>query len=411
MTIFATFMTRSGLIDSVHSFAENLLIAYWFLGFMGLIIVVGTVLIVWRAPELRSDRHIESFLSRESAFLFNNLIFLGAAFAVMWGTLFPLISQAFLGREIVVGAAFFNKVNVPIGLVLLALSGIGPVIAWRRASAKNLRRNFFIPLGVGLAVAAVLFAMGIRAWPALWTFGIGSFVLAVIAREFFKGTQARARIEGEGAPRALVHLVSRNRRRWGGYIVHVGIVIMFMGFAGSQFNNEVRDTMQPGDVALIESPLGHTYALTYQNLSYTQRDNPGSATPLFLEWVATFAVTKDGAPYDLMTATKRWYPTPGLMDPDRPGTPASEVGIHSTLMEDLYVVLETADGMAETRASEAQGITAKFLVNPLVGWVWFGSLVLAIGTVIALWPGGVVRDPEASSGGAPASSELAPAAG
>jgi cytochrome c biogenesis factor len=167
--------------------------------------------------------------------------------------------------------------------------------------------------------------------------------------------------------------------------------------------------MQPGDVALIESPLGHTYGLTYQGLSYTQRDNPGSATPLLLEWVATFAVTKDAAPYDLITATKRWYPTPGNARTE--GVPASEVGIHSTLMEDLYVVLEDADGFGVTGASEAQGITAKFLVNPLVGWVWFGGLILAIGTVVALWPGGVVRDPEASSGGAPASDELAVAAG
>ena len=202
-------------------------------------------------PQLRTENQIDSFLSRESAFLFNNLILVGAAFSVMFGTMFPLISEAVTGQEVSVGPPFFQRVNFPIGLVLLALVGIGPVIAWRRATKKNLQKNFSTPVIVGLAVAVVLWSMGARHGLALVTWSISAFVLTIIATEFWKGTKARARIEGEGYALALFHLVSRNRRRWGGYIVHVGMVMMFMGFAGAAYNVDERFRVQPGDVVQV----------------------------------------------------------------------------------------------------------------------------------------------------------------
>ena len=216
LTIFATFLTRSGLIESVHSFAQELKIAYIFLAFLSAIAGTGVVLILWRLPKLKSENQIESFLSRESAFLFNNLMLLGVLFAVLWGTLFPLISEGLTGEKISVGPPFFNRVNIPIGLILLALTGIGPVIAWRRASKQNIKKSFTVPVGVGLAVAGGLFAIGVRHGFALATFGISSFVMTVIVIEFFKGTRARARIENENWAVAFTHLIARNRRPLGG---------------------------------------------------------------------------------------------------------------------------------------------------------------------------------------------------
>ena len=223
LTIFATFLTRSGLIESVHSFAQELKIAYIFLGFMGAVLAASVVLILYRLPQLRSENQIESFLSRESAFLFNNLLLLGAAFSVMWGTMFPLISEGFTGQEISVGPPFFERVNFPIGLLLLTLVGIGPVIAWRRATKRNLQKNFTLPVTVGAATGMVLFGLGARHELPLVTWSISAFVLTVIVTEFWKGTRARARIEGEGHVLAFFHLITRNRRRWGGYLslIHI----------------------------------------------------------------------------------------------------------------------------------------------------------------------------------------------
>jgi cytochrome c-type biogenesis protein CcmF len=273
LTIFATFLTRSGLIESVHSFAQNTSIAFIFLAFMGSIFIASVILIIYRLPNLKAENQIESFLSREAAFLFNNLVLLGAAFAILWGTIFPLVSEAFTGQAISVGPPFFNRVNIPIGLVLLALTGIGPVIAWRRATRRNLKRNFASPVVLGLVVVAVLLALGAREGLALTTFGISTFVLTVVATEFWKGTRARARIEGEGIGPAIIHLVGRNRRRWGGYIVHVGTVLVFTAFAGRAFEVEVRKVLNPGETVSVASPFGHTYTLVYEGISSSVEEN------------------------------------------------------------------------------------------------------------------------------------------
>jgi len=378
LTIFATFLTRSGLIESVHSFAQELKIAYIFLSFMGAVLASCIILIVHRLPQLRSENQIESFLSRESAFLFNNLLLLGAAFSVMWGTMFPLISEGVTGQQISVGPPFFNKVNLPIGMILLGLVGVGPVIAWRRATKKNLQKNFVTPVLVGLTTGAVLFGMGAREELSLVTWSLSAFVLTVIFTEFWKGTRARARIEGEGYLLAFYHLVTRNRRRWGGYIVHVGFVMVCIAFAGAAYNRDARFNVQPGDVVEVASPFGHTYQLTYEGLSVSigrgQRN-------LLWQAIATVSVARNGDPKGVLTTEKRQYT-------NRNTQPMTEVGIQSIVREDLYLILSALNDTNGALNNEpgSQGIDLQVLIKPLVGWIWAGTFMLAFGTLIALWP-------------------------
>ncbi len=398
LTIFATFLTRSGLIESVHSFAQELKIAYIFLSFMGVTLAACTVLILYRLPQLRTENQIESFLSRESAFLFNNLLLLGAAFSVMWGTMFPLISEGITGQQISVGPPFFEKVNFPIGLVLLTLVGIGPVIAWRRATKRNLQKNFSTPVVVGLVTGVGLWILGARHELALVTWSISAFVLTVIFTEFWKGTKARARIEGEGYVLAFFHLITRNRRRWGGYMVHIGFVMMCIAFAGAAYNTDSRFNVQPGDVVEVTSPFGHSYQLTYEGLSMTL--NRGQRNLLW-QAIATVSVSQDGEPKGILTTEKRQYT-------NRNTQPMTEVGIRSIVQEDLYLILSALnDPAGAVRADpDAQGIDLQVLIKPLVGWIWFGCLILAIGTIIALWPS-VDRTRATKTGGSTSESALA----
>lgn len=373
LTIFATFLTRSGLIESVHSFAQELRIAYIFLAFMALLIGVSLVLILYRLNRLRSDRPLESFVSREAAFLLNNLIFLGIAFAVLWGTLFPLISEGFFGETITVGPPFFNRVSIPIGLVLLALTGVGPVIAWRKASPKNLRRNFMTPVLLAAGTAGLLFLLGMRHGLAILTFSLSAFVFAVVAQEFWKGTRARARIEGEGAFLAFFHLVARNRGRWGGYIVHVGSAMIFAAFAGSAFDQDVIQTVEPGETISIQSAWGHTYELTYEGISVSQQPN-------MLQVVGLLSVTKNGEPMGTMAPEKRQY---RMWD-----NLINEVSIRTTPREDLYTILAAVENVQGILANDpnAQRATFEIQVNPLVGWIWYGGMVITLGSLIGLWP-------------------------
>jgi cytochrome c-type biogenesis protein CcmF len=390
LSIFATFLTRSGLIESVHSFAQNSTIAWIFLGFMSALTLISAGLVYWRRDRMQSEHQIESMLSREAAFLLNNLLFVAAMFAIMWGTIFPLVSEGLTGNQISVGPPFFNRVNIPLGLLLLALLGIGPIIAWRKATPRNLKRNFIVPVAVGVVVAAALFISGVRHTYVLLTFGLGAFTLATVVVEFYKGTRARARIEGEGAGRAFVHLIERNRRRYGGYIVHVGLVVMFMGFAGAAYDVERQAALKPGESMEIRSPFGHTYRLTYQDMSWYTATN-------MTKLITSLKVERDGRPVGILTAEKRAYRQRQEV--------ASEVGIRRAWNEDLYLILagiDDADGVV--RGTNPQPIaTFRVLVNPLVPWIWMGGLVMAIGTLIALWPAG-------SGGQAPPAPRRAPAA-
>jgi cytochrome c-type biogenesis protein CcmF len=378
LCIFATFLTRSGLIESVHSFAQNLQIAWIFLGFMS-ILTVGCAILVWmRREQLQPESQVESFLSREAMFLANNLLFIGAMFAILWGTMFPLISEGLLGQKISVGPPFFNRVNIPIGLGLLALMGVGPVIAWRRASPRNLRRNFTVPVVAGLLAGAVLWFYGVRHVQVLLTFIIGAFTMATVVVEFHKGTRARASIEGEGIARAFGSLIQKNRRRYGGYIVHAGLVIMFMGFAGAAYDVEKQVTLTPGESTVIASPFGHEYRLTYQDMSWYTATN-------MTKIVASLRVERNDRPAGLLTAEYRWYR-------QRQET-ATEVGIRRAWNEDLYLIMagiDDADGVV--RGTNPRPVaTFRVLVNPLVPWIWMGGFIMAIGTLIAMWPTAAVE--------------------
>jgi cytochrome c-type biogenesis protein CcmF len=379
LCIFATFLTRSGLIESVHSFAQNLQIAYIFLTFMGVLTLICAGLVWWRRDRLQPDAQLESTLSREAAFLLNNLLFVAAMFAIMWGTLFPLISEGFLGQKINIAPPWYNKVTIPIGLMLLALLGVGPIIAWRKASPRNLKRNFLWPLLAGAVAAGALAAAGVRHTYVLLTFGFGAFTLATVVVEFYKGTRARARIEGEGVGKAFVHLIERNRRRYGGYIVHVGLVIMFMGFAGAAFDTDAQGTLLPGESMEIESAFGHTYRLQYQDMSwYTARN--------MTKLVASIRVERDGRPLGMMTAEKRSYRQREEV--------TSEVGIRRAWNEDLYLILAGIDDPNGVLMGTNPTPMATFQVqvNPLVPWIWVGGMIMALGTLIALWPSTTAMD-------------------
>ncbi len=373
LTLFATFLTRSGLIESVHSFAENLRIAYIFLGFMAGLAVFACLLIVHRLPSLRSENQIQSFLSRESAFLFNNLLLLGVTFAVIWGTLFPLITEGFFGEKINVGPPFYNRVNIPIGLILLALMGIGPVIAWRRASPRNLRRNFTLPLAAGAVTLAVLLVAGVRHAAALATFTIAAFVMSTVVTEFWKGTKARARIAGEGVLRAFASLVKRNRRRWGGYVIHAGVVVVFTGLAGAAFDTAVVQELAPGEAVTARSAFGNEYRLVYESLSHSRPRVAEDARENDWRWTALMTVYRNGERVDMVRPERRFYP---VMEQT-----STEVGIVSAPLEDLYVIPRDVD-----LDSGADRVIFEVKTLPLVPWIWSGGLLVAIGAVVGLWP-------------------------
>jgi cytochrome c-type biogenesis protein CcmF len=381
LSIFATFLTRSGLIESVHSFAENTTIAYIFLGFLSAITLVCAALVGWRRDRLRPESQIEHWLSREAAFLGNNLLFVGVMFAVLWGTTFPLISEGIFGKKITVGPPFYNRVNIPLGLILLGLMGIGPIIAWRRATPRNLKRNFTLPAAVALLVGLVLWLQGIHHPQALLTFVLGAFTMTTIVVEFQKGTRARASIEGEGRAKAFVHLVERNRRRYGGYLVHAGLVICFMGFAGKAYNVEKQVSLRPGESTEIRSPFGREYSLRYEDMSWYDATN-------MTKLIASVRVEVNGRPAGVLTAEQRAYRQREEMN--------TEVGIRSAWDEDLYLILagiDDANGVVQG-TNPRPVTTFRVLVNPLVSWIWIGGLLMAIGTLIALWPTATAPEPK-----------------
>lgn len=382
LTLFATFLTRSGLIESVHSFAQNLTIAYIFLGFMGGLAALAILLIVHRLPSLRSENRIQSFLSRESAFLFNNLLLLGITFAVAWGTLFPLITEGLFGQKINVGPPFYNRVNIPIGLILLTLMGIGPVIAWRRASPRNLRRNFTLPLAASALMLAVLLLTGVRHTMALATFTIAAFVMTIVVTEFWKGTKARARIAGEGAMRAFASLVKRNRRRWGGYVVHAGVVVVFTGLAGAAFDTAVVQELAPGEAVTVRSAFGNEYRLVYESLSHSRPRVAEDARENDWRWTALMTVYRNGERTGIVRPERRFYP---VMD-----QASTEVGIVSAALEDLYVIPRDVD-----LDSGADRVIFEVKTLPLVPWIWSGGLLVAIGALVGLWPPPPMRAPAA----------------
>jgi cytochrome c-type biogenesis protein CcmF len=370
LSIFGTFITRSGVIASVHSFTQSN-VGYFFLAFLAVTAILAFTLLYTRWPLLEAEVELESVLSREAAFLFNNLLFVGIAFSVLWGTLFPILSELVRGTKITVGVPFFNRVNVPLGLLLLALTGVGPLIAWRKASSANLRRQFIAPLGAGLLTLVALLAAGVRDFHATVAIALAGFVAGTIGQEFYRGMRARRRMHGESLPLAFARLVGRNRRRYGGYIVHFGILIYFVAFAGMAFKQEREATLKPGESVELGSPFGHTYRFTHLGISQYEALNR-------IVSAATVQVEKDGRAAGLMTSEKRQH-----VDSFKRPTfePSTEVGIRSNLQEDVYIVYAgSVNGTEEA--------VYRFNINPLVWWVWFGGFVLALGGIITMWPGG-----------------------
>src|SRR5437867_255210 len=266
LSIFGTFITRSGVISSVHSFTQSN-VGYFFLFFLIAAATVSFAVDAKRLPLLEAEARLESMVSREASFLFNNLLFVGIAFSVLWGTLFPILSELVQGTKVTVGPPFFNQVNIPLGLALLGLTGIGPLIAWRRASISNLQRQFAVPVTVGVFTALVLLVGGVRDGYAVMAIALGGFVAATVVQEFARGARARHRQYGEGYAVALGRLLARNRRRYGGYIVHTGIVILFIAFAGMAFKTETEATLRPGESAVLKSPYGWSYTFTHLGVS------------------------------------------------------------------------------------------------------------------------------------------------
>jgi cytochrome c-type biogenesis protein CcmF len=370
LSIFGTFITRSGVIASVHSFTQSN-VGYFFLVFLVAAAIASAVLYVTRLPLLQAEARLESMVSREASFLFNNLLFIGIAFSVLWGTLFPILSEAITGTKVTVGPPFFNQVNIPLGLGLLLLTGIGPLIAWRRASVMNLQRQFAVPVTTGVFVLLILLVAGMRDIGALIAFAIAGFVGATIVQEFARGARARHRQYGENAFLAVFSLISRNRRRYGGYIVHVGILLLFVAFAGMAFKTETQATLRPGETATLRGPDGHVYSFTHLGISqYNALNREVTA--------ALVDVKRDGTALGRLKTEKRQHK-------DALGNntfePSTEVGIISGLRADVYIVL---GGLV----NGTEQAVFRFTINPLVWWVWFGGGVLVVGGLIVLWPGG-----------------------
>jgi len=358
LTIFGTFLTRSGFIQSVHAFAQSD-IGWYFLGFMALVAVFSAALIVWRRPALRSRGELESVLSREFVFVVNNWVLLSAAFLVLVLTIFPSVSQLF-GNKITISGPAFNRWMIPIGLTLLVLTGVGPLFGWRKTTTAGLRRQFTWPVAVTVVVALALYVAGVHKWLPLLTFALCAMVVAQVIQELVRGVAVRRRQSGVDPLVAFVGLISRNRRRYGGYIVHLGVVLMFLGFAGEAYKLEREVLMKRGERVRIGD-----YTLRFDGV----KDGMDAQ-----KQTQTATLTVFGASGSRLGTVRpaRWVYF------KHEGQPTTEVDIRRSAREDLFVVLGSYDART--------GAMIKVIVNPLVNWMWIGFILLSIGTGIALAP-------------------------
>ncbi|MEE9239574.1 MAG: heme lyase CcmF/NrfE family subunit [bacterium] len=359
LTMFGTFLTRSGIISSVHAFA-NSTFGWVFLAYILVALAVSFALVIWRLPMLKSEHEIESFFSREAGFLLNNVVLVSITFAVFWGTMFPVISEAVQGIKVTVGPPFFNQVNVPIGLLLILLAGAGPLLAWRRGSAKLLRKNFVYPVLVAVVSLTVLLLNVVRHVYAVLAFSLCLFMIATIVLEYYRGISARRRHQGEGVFAAAWELTMRNKRRFGGYIVHFGMAVLFIGVAASSAYQIV------GEVRLR---IGESFAMDGFRLRYegVRQDRNSHFQSAF----ARLGVYKAGYRLGQIEPEKRLYFTPPQ--------PTTEAGIRYGLSEDVYAVFAEVD-------QEDGAATFKFLVNPLITWIWIGGYIVIMGTIVCFLP-------------------------
>ena len=361
LTIFGTFMTRSGVVSSVHAFGEDRELGWLFTVFMVVILTFSFGLVIYRLPLLRARNDLDSWMSREAAFLVNNWILLFSAFFVLFATMFPTLSEAIAGERLTVGPPFFNKWMLPIGLVLLLLTGIGPLLAWRKSTLVNLRDQFLWPVTSALAVGGLFVALGFRIWISGLCFALCAMVAGTVIQEFWRGANVRRGNTGTDMLTALIGLVGRNKRRYGGYIVHLGIVLIFFGFAGEGFKQEKQVLLKPGE----ETTLGQ-YTIRHDRLSVSDDGQKQMVT-------GHMTIFSGGKQIDTM------FPAKWAFHKHETEPPTTEVAIRRTAAEDLYIVLAAYD-------AGSQAVTLQIYVNPLVNWIWLGFGIMAFGTGIALLP-------------------------
>jgi cytochrome c-type biogenesis protein CcmF len=420
LAVLGTFLVRSGILESIHAFGASTL-GIPFLVLIVTMLVASIVLVATRAGDLRSEHRLDSLLSREAVFLLNNLVLVALCFVIFWGTFFPLISEAVTGKQASVGPPWFGRYVVPLALVLVLLSGLGPVMAWRRATAANLRRVLAVPVAAAAATLVVLLAVGdvARRPLALAMFCLAAFALAVVGQEFWRGVRARRAMSDDSVPRALVSLVRRNRRRYGGYLVHAGIAVLFVGVAASTAFQDVRDVrLAPGERARVAG-----YDITY--LRPTARIDVASNGSLEkIDLGAALRARRGGGEPIALRPERSYFPSsdPSLGAVSRyfEGEATSEVGLESSLRRDFWTVVspdirpliriarrgdevfrraaslpreeravalgETLRRMVARYRSETAPATFRVLVSPLVTWVWLGALIVFAGGLVALWP-------------------------
>ncbi|MEK7386747.1 MAG: heme lyase CcmF/NrfE family subunit [candidate division NC10 bacterium] len=357
LTLFGTFLTRSGIIASVHAFTQGT-IGILFLSFLAVVLLTALGLLAWRWNLLGAQGELDSIVSRESAFLLNNVLLVAAAFTVFFGTVFPLLSEAARGVKVSVGAPFFNQVNVPLFLSLVFLMGAGPLIAWRRASPDNLRRNFLLPVAAGVLAAAAFFTLGVRSALAVLTLALTVFVAATIAVDFTRATRARLRM-GERVLPAMGGLLLRHNRRYGGFVIHLGILIVTLGVMGSHaWSVQTETTLRRGEAAELAG-----YRVRFDGLTATEESN-------HFKVAGAFTVSNGRTP-EVLRPAKKFYP--------QQDSPIAYVDYRLGLKEDVYLVLGDF-------ARDGSQATVKVQVNRLVSWIWIGGLVLTLGTLLAILP-------------------------
>ncbi len=360
LTIFGTFLTRSGILSSIHAFSSGP-VGSLFLAFLAFILVGSFGLLAYRSDQLRGQPVLDSPVSRESAFLLNNVVLVSALFTIFLGTIFPLLSEAVAGVQVSVGAPYFNSVTVPLFLVLVFLMGVGPMIAWRKASWDNLRRNFLWPCLASLLVALVIFILGVSSFLPLLGLTLCAFVVFTILFDTAMLVSARRRVAGEGVFRALSTLVRKNQRRYGGLVVHLGVVLVIMGIGASMsYSVEREATLQRGQDLKIGP-----YKVRFDGLK-------GAQQPTHFRVEGQFRVFNNGHDLGTLNPALKFFPSQQ--------SPIGRAVHRSTLSEDLYVILS---GFSEIEQNQA---TLKVLVRPLVIWIWIGGFVMALGTVVAIWP-------------------------
>jgi cytochrome c-type biogenesis protein CcmF len=416
LAIMGTFLVRSGVLNSIHAFGGQTL-GVPFVCLIGVLIAGSIYLVVTRRDMLRSEHRIDSLLSRESAFLANNVVLVGLCFVIFWGTYFPLISEALTGKAASVGPPWFDRYTVPLALILVLLSGIGPVIAWRRATLANARRNFVAPVCIALATLVALLAGGVSGKPfALAMFCCAAFVLGCVGQEFFRGVRARRAMAGEAAPVALLALVRRNRRRYGGYIVHIGIAVLFVGVAASSsFQHTVEPTLAAGQSSKVGA-----YTVRYVRPTATVTpSNDAAHTGATLSLGAVLNVSKHGRHVATLYPSEGYYasdePSQGSVGSLIGGQPVSHVAMNAGVTRDVWSAIapdietpqlkriveignRTIPFVHPEDALIAVAFLARsylqhpppaqfhFIVSPLVMWIWIGGLIVFGGGLIAIWP-------------------------